>query len=102
MIRQTTPYACHIFVCTNDRHGERQACADASSADLRERLKAGVEARGLKPRVRVSASGCMGLCAKGPNVMIHPQCVWFSEATPGDADSILDTVEQILKPADGE
>ena len=28
MQKEISPYACHIFVCTNDRRGEKKACAD--------------------------------------------------------------------------
>ena len=96
MNEQKTPYVCHIFVCTNDRHGENKSCADGKSQGLKDRLKELVAQRGWKPRVRVSTSGCMGLCQRGPNVMIHPQGLWFSEVTADSVDEILKAVEGIL------
>ncbi|MFH1810395.1 MAG: (2Fe-2S) ferredoxin domain-containing protein [Pseudomonadota bacterium] len=92
----TSPYLVHIFVCTNDRHGERPSCADGKGAELRQCLKQGVEERGLKPRVRLSSSGCLGLCAKGPNVLIYPQGIWLAGQAPDDAPAILDRVEALL------
>jgi len=38
----------------------------------------------------------MGLCTKGPNVMIYPQRVWFSEVSPDDVDEIVSTLERIM------
>ena len=95
--QKESPFACHIFVCTNDRKGKKQSCADYNSPAIRKKLKEEVGHRGWKGRVRVSKSGCMGLCAKGPNVMIYPQKIWLSEASPEDTERIIDTVDTILK-----
>ncbi len=97
MNQGNTPYVCHILVCINDRHGERPSCSDGMSLEIRDRLKEEVEKRGWKPRVRVSQSGCLGLCAKGPNVMLYPQGICFSGVTIGDADEILGKVGEYLK-----
>ena len=97
MNQSNTPYICHILICVNDRHGERPSCADGMSPEIRDYLKEQVEKRGWKPRVRVSQSGCMGLCAKGPNVMLYPQGICFSGVTLADADEILDKVATFLK-----
>lgn len=96
MNEQRTPYVCHLFVCLNDRQGARKSCADGRSAEIKDYLKEQVAARGWKGRVRVSHSGCMGLCEKGPNVMIHPQGLWFNAVTRADADAILDRVAELL------
>ena len=97
MNRTNSPYVCHILVCVNDRHGERPSCSDGMSPEIRDHLKEQVEKRGWKPRVRVSQSGCLGLCAKGPNVLLYPQGVCFSGVTLADADEILDKVGEFLK-----
>lgn len=99
MERQSSPYVCHVFICTNDRHGARKSCADGEAVALRDDLKKQVEQRGWKPRVRVSQSGCLGLCEKGPNVMIYPQGIWFGGATRADAGRILETIGSLLTPS---
>jgi (2Fe-2S) ferredoxin len=38
----------------------------------------------------------MGLCATGPNVMLYPQKIWFSEVSTDDIGKILSKVEEIL------
>jgi (2Fe-2S) ferredoxin len=97
MQKETSPYNCHVFVCTNDRHGERKSCADGGgNAELKDYLKDQVDKRGWKGRVRVSSGGCMGLCGKGPNVMIYPQKAWFAVASPADGDRILEEIEMLL------
>ena len=94
-----SPYVSHIFVCTNDRGGKRKSCADNNSPAVRKSLKEAVADRGWKGRVRVSQSGCMGLCAKGPNVMIYPQKIWFSDVSTDDVDLIMNKIEETLNQA---
>ena len=91
-----SPYLCHVLVCTNDRHGERKSCADGGNEALKDRLKAQVEQRGWKGRVRVSSSGCMGLCAKGPNVILYPKGVWMHPTSDSEGERILDEIGRIL------
>ena len=91
-----SPYVSHVFVCTNDRRGESKSCSDNNSQLDKSKLKDIVNEKNWKGKVRISTSGCMGLCAKGPNVMIYPQKVWFSEVSPDDVDEIVSTIERIM------
>jgi (2Fe-2S) ferredoxin len=99
MKQNATAYACHVFVCVNDRKGARQSCADGRTPDLKETLKKAVTDRGWKPRVRISDCGCLGLCADGPNVILYPQGIWFSAVQTSDADRILAEIGRALGEA---
>jgi len=96
LTRHEAPYLAHVFVCTNDRHGERKACADGDSARLKAALKEAVAVKGWKGQIRVSACGCLGLCQAGPNVIIYPQKIWFSGASPDSLPEILAALEGIV------
>ena len=92
------PYKCHVFVCVNDRGGERQSCADSGSKDIRLALKEAVKSKGwTKPDVRVSQSLCQGICSEGPNVMIYPQNILYNGVTIKDIPSIVDKIGQLLE-----
>ena len=54
--------------------------------------------RGWKDKVRVSTTGCMGLCGTGPNILLHPQDIRFSAVTAEELDLILKQVAIDLKP----
>ena len=96
MNKNESPWVAHIFVCTNDRGGARKSCADNNSQIVKAKLKEAVNEKGWKEKVRISTSGCMGLCAKGSNVMIYPQKIWFSEVLLDDVDEIVSTMENIM------
>ena len=97
--KNESPYVAHVFVCTNDRRGARKSCADNNSPLLKSKLKDAVYAKGWKGKVRVSTSGCMGLCPDGSNVMVYPQSVWFSGVSPDDVDEIVSAIERIIDEA---
>lgn len=96
MDQNTSPYVAHVFVCTNDRGGVRKSCADNNSPLVKSELKAAINANGWKGKIRISTSGCMGLCAKGSNVMIYPQKIWFSDVSPEDVGGIVAALESLM------
>ena len=96
MYIDATPYQCHLFVCTKTRDGIRRSCGDHDSSRIKSTLKDEVNKRGWKSRVRVSDTGCLGLCDDGPNVLIHPQKIWFSDVGMEDIPAILKQVEELL------
>ncbi len=91
-----SPFNCHVFVCTNDRKGIRKSCGDGENVSVRAALKAEFGQRGWTGLVRVSQSGCLGLCEDGPNVLIYPQKIWFSGVRSDDIVEIIGAVERIL------
>ena len=95
-VQKESPYVCHVFVCTNDRGGERKSCADNNSQLVKKRLKEEMNTRGWDQQVRISQSGCMGLCGLGSNVMLYPQKIWFSEVFEEDLEKIISSIEIIL------
>ena len=91
-----SPYKCHLFVCVKSRGGDRKSCADGGNATLREQLKDEVRTRGWKGRVRVSESSCLGVCDAGPNIMVYPQKIWWSEVAATDIPHIMETVGNLI------
>lgn len=97
MDKKTIPYRTHVLVCVNDREGARASCADHGGVDIREYLKKEVADRGWTPRVRVSQTGCLGLCAKGPNVIVYPEGIVYHSVTPEFAPSIVEDLARMLE-----
>ncbi len=90
------PFRTLIFVCTNQRdENGRVACANPGHAGavIRDKLKEEAARRGLKGVVRVSASGCMDVCEKGPNIMVVGRdgtSVWYHHVAESDIPAICD------------
>ena len=73
----------HILVC----HGT--GCTSSKSPQIAENLRRIIEERNLQ-NVRVVRTGCFGLCAKGPIVIIRPEDIFYSLVKPEDAEEIID------------
>lgn len=89
MQQTKNPYQKHLFVCTNQREGEATCCARGGGVAIRDALKRYVKERGLGDRIRISQSGCQGLCEQGPNVMVFPDGYWYHHVQPGDVEAIM-------------
>ncbi len=57
-------------------------CVSADSESVEEALKAELLARGMTKDVAVIKRGCMGTCAVGPVVYVHPDRTYYTEMTP--------------------
>ena len=85
-------YRQHVFCCTNvrpDGH-PRGCCAGRNSVRLRDYMKARAKELGLSG-VRINSAGCLDRCELGPTMVIYPEGVWYTYATPEDLDEILET-----------
>ena len=83
-----TPYEKQIFVCTNDRKGESASCGDQKGEAIFKELRRIAKEKGLHPRIRVAQAKCLGQCAKGCNIMVYPENVWYSEVSMDDVPAI--------------
>jgi (2Fe-2S) ferredoxin len=90
------PYETLVLVCTHQRGpDEKVSCAGHGrcGATLRDQLKEEVAKRGLKSKIRVSASGCLDVCAEGPNlVVIGPDGgrKWLKKVSESDVPAIIE------------
>ncbi len=85
------PYQKLLLVCVNERANGDESCGHKKSVRIVEKLKAYVNENGLKGSVRVSRTGCLGLCHLGPNVAVFPENHWYAGVTDEDADRIIQT-----------
>ncbi|MDO8519297.1 MAG: (2Fe-2S) ferredoxin domain-containing protein [Deltaproteobacteria bacterium] len=84
------PYKHRIFVCTNNREGEKSSCTLRSSAATLACLKKEIAERGLEFDVKVVPSGCLGLCEQGPNLIVYPEGKWYSGVSTEHVKDFVD------------
>ena len=92
----------HILVCGGT------GCTSSRSKEIIAKLEEGIKANGLE-HVRVIRTGCFGLCAKGPIVVVRPEDTFYAMAKPEDVEEIIEkhlkegeVVERLLcKDVDG-
>ena len=88
MKEEQVPYDKQIFVCINDKKGEKPSCGDHKGEEIFRELRDMAVAKGLHPRIRVAQAKCLGKCAMGCNIMIYPDNIWISGVTKEDIPEI--------------
>ncbi|MDP3015621.1 MAG: NuoF family protein, partial [Deltaproteobacteria bacterium] len=82
-------YRAHLMVCAGT------GCVACGSLQLRERLAAELENRGLCDEVKLVITGCNGFCAEGPIVVVYPEGIFYKKLTPQDIPFLVE--EHFLK-----
>jgi hypothetical protein len=59
----------------NNRNGESQSCGHEGSEEMVEELRKVAKERNLKG-IRLVSSGCLDVCAFGPNMVVWPEGLW--------------------------
>jgi len=82
----------HVFVCTSYRLNGAQKgfCHQKGSVDLVGHLMEEIEDRDLSGEVMVTNTGCFGICARGPAMVVYPEGVWYGNLTESDIDTIVE------------
>lgn len=70
-------------------------CSSSNSEQIINRLKEELEAKGLEKEINVVRTGCFGLCALGPVMVVYPEGAFYSMVTPDDIPEIVE--EHLLK-----
>lgn len=78
----------HILVCNGT------GCTSSKSPKIMKTLRKLLEEKDIN-NVRVIKTGCFGLCAKGPIVIIRPEDTFYAMVNPEDCEEIIN--KHILK-----
>ena len=73
----------HVLVCGGT------GCTSNKSMAIINALKEQMAAKGLEKKMRIVMTGCFGLCAKGPIVVVYPEGTFYSLVTVADVEDIV-------------
>ena len=68
----------HVLICGGT------GCTSSGSTALREVLEKELKAKNLQDEVKVVTTGCFGLCALGPVMIVYPDGTFYSMVQPED------------------
>ena len=74
----------HILVC------QGTGCTSSKSPEILENFKRIIKEKNIQ-NVRVIKTGCFGLCAKGPIVIIRPEDTFYAMVKPEDCKEIIES-----------
>lgn len=75
----------HILVCGV------AGCASSGSVKIADAIEEQIKINGLENDVKVIKTGCFGLCAEGPIMMICPEHVMYTKVTAEDVPEIFES-----------
>lgn len=73
----------HVLVCGGT------GCTSSGSAKIIDELNRQLEKYGIDKEVKVIKTGCFGLCALGPIVVVYPEGAFYSQVTVDDIEEIV-------------
>ncbi|AEM73338.1 NADH-quinone oxidoreductase subunit NuoF [Caldicellulosiruptor acetigenus] len=82
-------YRSHVLVCGGT------GCTSGGSDRIYDAFLKEIEAQNLKDEIQVIRTGCFGLCAEGPIVIVYPEGAFYSKVADSDVKEIVE--EHLLK-----
>ncbi len=82
-------YRAHVLVCGGT------GCTSSGSGKILKEFETQLAEKGLDKEVKVVQTGCFGLCALGPIVIVYPEGAFYSMVKPEDVAEIVE--EHLLK-----
>ena len=82
-------YRSHVLICGGT------GCTSSGGAKLIEEFEAQLKEAGLENEVKIVKTGCFGLCALGPVVVVYPEGAFYSRVEKDDVKEIV--TEHLLK-----
>ena len=76
-------YRSHILVCGGT------GCTSSNSERIIQLLEEEIQSRSLQDEVKVIKTGCFGLCALGPIMIVYPEGAFYSRVEPEDIKEIV-------------
>ena len=79
----------HVLICGGT------GCTSSGSKSIQEAFEKSIADAGLQEEVKLVQTGCFGLCALGPVVIVYPDGTFYSRVTTDDVKEIVE--EHLLK-----
>ncbi len=75
----------HIMICGGT------GCTSSGSKKIQDEFKKQIKEYGLEDEVKIVQTGCFGLCALGPVVIVYPDGTFYSRVSPEDVEEIVES-----------
>src|SRR5271157_3778400 len=85
------PFRYHVFICDQKKPEGVPSCPARGTAATIDALRKEVAARGLADEVQITTCGSLGVCERGPNLVVYPEGIWYSGVRPEDVPELVDS-----------
>jgi (2Fe-2S) ferredoxin/predicted O-methyltransferase YrrM len=84
------PFRIHVLACDQQKPEGVPGCRMHGAPKVVDALRAAVGRAGLADEVLITVTGSMGVCDRGPNLVVYPEGVWYSGVGPDDVAEIVE------------
>lgn len=93
-IRKSNKPKGHVFVCTTEREEGTHPCGGCGGqggTEILDEFIFEINERNLFDEVVVSGMECPGPCSLGPNILVYPGGVMYSQVQKSDVKKIIES-----------
>ncbi len=83
------PFRLHVYACQQEKPGNAPCCSARGSAAVLDALRKELAARGLSDTVQITTCGSLGMCERGPNMVVYPEGVWYAGVQVADVPELV-------------
>ncbi len=83
------PFRLHVYACQQEKPGNAPCCSARGSAAVLDALRKELAAQRLMGEVQITTCGSIGMCERGPNLIVYPEGVWYSGVQVTDVPEIV-------------
>ena len=81
----------HVLICGGT------GCTSSGSKSIQKAFEENIKEFGLDNEIKLVQTGCFGLCALGPVVIVYPDGTFYSRVTTDDVKEIVEKKELEIK-----
>ncbi len=96
-------FRAHVLVCAGT------GCTSSKSLKIIEALEKSIKDHKIDDEVKVIKTGCFGLCAEGPIMVVYPEGSMYFRVSPDDVEEIVEehlvkgrVVQRLLAPQEAQ
>ena len=76
-------YRAHVLICGGT------GCTSSNSNKIKQELEAQINKNNLENEIKLVTTGCFGLCAEGPIIVVYPEGVMYTMVREEDVEEIV-------------
>lgn len=83
------PFRYHVYICTQKKPEGAPSCTVEGAEAVLMSLRKSLAEEKLLDQVQVTTSGCLGICERGPNMVVYPESIWYTQIKPEQMPRIV-------------
>ena len=84
------PFRYHVYFCNQQKPEGAPSCPAEGALETLAAMQWYLAEKNLTEEVQVTTCGCLGICQKGPNMVVYPEGIWYSGLNPENVKQVVE------------